>query len=366
MFASNTGISTSHNYFVKLNRGEMRSFRVLLHPLEAGRLNWRFFFSNCVDSTWSNGTESYADLPGGRFEIVSSSAGAADENADLIGNMAKVDWPQRIIEPKACVTSAPLEIDVPENGYIVFSWCLRALEDGCRLPATPDSQALCYMTEGDHSFEGQEAFTADPLAVLPDQFAADRTVRAQVVFMGDSITQGCGTRVNAYEQWATRIAMGMERDVAVWNIGLGFGRGADAAKNGAWLDKAKQGDIVNLCFGVNDIFQECGGQLIDNLRSVVRALHDSPKHPRVVLLTIPPFDMTEHNEDMWRAAVNAIREDGLGADAVFDIAAMLCQPAPRDNFAAFGGHPDGRGGAAVAGEYLSHFWPQHRKVLLGQ
>ena len=172
--------------------------------------------------------------------------------------------------------------------------------------------------------------------------------------------------MNEYEQWATRIAMGMERDVAVWNIGLGYGRGEDAAQDGAWLNKAKQGDIVNLCFGVNDIFQGCGPQLTENLRLAIRALHESEKHPKVVLLTIPPFDMTGRNEEMWRSAVNAIREDGLGADAVFDIASVLCQPAPRDNFAAFGGHPDGRGGAAVAGEYLSHFWPRHRKALLGE
>ena len=49
MFASNTGISTSHNYFIEMNRGEARTFRVLLRPLETGRLNWRFFFSNSVD-----------------------------------------------------------------------------------------------------------------------------------------------------------------------------------------------------------------------------------------------------------------------------------------------------------------------------
>ena len=186
MFASNTGISTSHNYFIALNRGETRTFRVLLRPLAAGRLNWRFFFSNSVDSTWADGTESYADLAGGRFEIVSAAVGAADENAALTGVMVEVDWPENIVEPKACVTSAPVEIDVPENGYIVYSWCLRALEDGCRLPATPDSQALCYIADGEHCFDGQDAFTAEQMVALPDQFAADRNVRAQMVFMGDN------------------------------------------------------------------------------------------------------------------------------------------------------------------------------------
>lgn len=365
MFASNTGISTSHNFHVDLKRGEERTFRVLLHPLEAGTMPWRFFFSNSVDSTWADGDESYADMPGGRFEIVSAWAGAADEKAVLCGDMQPVIWPQSIVEPRACLHSDALTLTIPENGYIVYSWCLRALEDNCPLPATPDSQALCYSAPGDHASDTMAAFSEDAMAVLPDQFAAERDVRAQMVFMGDSITQGCGTRVNYYEQWATRIAMGMEKDVAVWNIGLGYGRGADAAKNGAWLSKAKMGDIVNICFGVNDIFRGCAPVLADNLRAVVRMLHESPRHPRVVLLTIPPFDMTGADEARWREVVSLIREDGLGADAVFDIAAMLCQPAPHEHMAAFGGHPDGRGGAAAAGEYLTHFWPQHRKMLLG-
>ena len=54
----------------------------------------------------------------------------------------------------------------------------------------------------------------------------------------------------------------------------------------------------------------------------------------------------------------------LGADAVFDIAAILGCESPRDNMAFFGGHPDGRGGAAAAGEYLSAFWPAWRETLL--
>lgn len=365
MFASNTGISTSHNLHIVLNKGEERTFRVLLRPLETGTLTWRFFFSNSVDSTWADGDESYANMPGGRFEIVSCAVGSAHDDACIASALTPVVWPQKIVEPRMTLYSEPVDVAIEENGYIVFSWCVRALEDGCRLPITPDSQALCYTAVGDHSFDGAAAFTADQNVMLPDQFAADRNVRAQMVFMGDSITQGCGTRVNYYEQWATRIAMGIDKDIAVWNIGLGYGRGADAAQDGAWLAKAKQADIVNLCFGVNDIFRGCGPQLIDNLRKTVRLLHESPRHPRVVLLTIPPFDMVETDEARWREVVSCIREDGLGADAVFDIAAMLCQPAPRDNYAAFSPHPDGRGGATAAGEYLSHFWPRHRKMLLG-
>ena len=362
MFVSNTGISTSHNNRLVWNRGETRTFRVLLRPEEPGRHLWRFGFSNTVDSTWDDGSESYADLPGGRFEIVSSSAGTADADR-RIGALSAVEWPESTIMSGVCAVSKEIELDVPADGYVVFSWCLRALEDRCVLPMTPDSQALCFSASGDVSLLDMSAFHEDQDAVLPDLFAADRPVRAVMAFMGDSITQGCGTRVNYYEQWATRIAMGMEKDVAVWNIGLGFGRAADAVRNGAWLRKAKQADVVNLCFGVNDILQTGDVDLLlANLERTVSLLRENGT--RVVLFTIPPFEMVGESEASWRHAVGRIRTDGLGADAVFDIAAMLSQSEPRDNFAAFGGHPDGRGGAAVAGDYLTAFWPLWRERLL--
>ena len=362
MFASNTGISTSHNNHIVLNKGETRTFRILLHPTVYGRLDWKFMFSNTVDSTWDDGSVSYADLAGGNFEITASSVCAADEDL-VLGAFSDVKWKKTVIEPRECVWSEKVTLDIPNNGYIVFSWCLTALNDNCVLPSTPDSQALCYTCDNNAAYEQMAAFTADQNVSVPDLFAADRDITAKMVFMGDSITQGCGTRVNYYEQWATRIALGMDKDISVWNIGLGFGRGGDAARDGAWLKKAKQADVVNICFGVNDIFQTRDAELlINNLRKIVELLHENGT--RAVLFTVPPFDMQGEDEKRWRRVVDTVRNDGLGADAVFDIANMLCQPIPNDHMAAFGGHPDGRGGAAVAGEYLSHFWPRNRERLL--
>ena len=364
MFASNTGISTSHNYFVRLNRGETRTFRIWLRPEEAGRLKWRFTYTNTVFSTWDNGAESRADMPGGRFEIVSASVAAADAQG-RIGLFKQVNWPVRVVEPNACVTSRETETELAADGYLVFGWCLRALEEDCRLPSTPDSQALCRTAPGDAVFAEAGAFTDDQNTVMPEMFAAGRDVHTRMVFMGDSITQGCGTRIDHYEQWATRIAMGMEKDVSVWNIGLGYGRGGDAARGGVWLKNAAQGDIVNVCFGVNDIFQTWDeALLIRNLAETVTLL--KARGARVVLFTIPPFDMEGEYEAMWRHTVERIREDGLGADAVFDIARILSLPAPDDHRAAYGGHPDGRGGAAVAAEYLDHFWPEWRDRLMAK
>ena len=369
MFVSNTGAGTSHNNHILLKKNQAITFRALIRPVVTGRLTWRFRFSNCVDSTWADGADSWADLPGGRFEIVSCSAGAA--TAGVPGPLAPVTWSGaagRVVEPCARFASDPIALDIPRGGHIAFSWCLRALEDDCLLPGTPDSRVLTWSAAGDLSFAGMEAFTAsiDEITCLPDAFEADRSIAARMAFLGDSITQGCQTRVDFCEQWAARIALGIERDVAVRNLGLGYGRAADAGKDGVWLEKAAEADIVNMCFGVNDLLH--GSRDADvitrDLRAAVAGLR--ARHPgiKVVLFTVPPFDMTGDDEANWRTVNGRIRQDGLGADAVFDIAAILGHPAPRDNFAFFGGHPDGRGGAAAAGEYLTAFWPAHRDELM--
>lgn len=368
MFVSNTPTSTSHNSRIVLNRGETRTFRVLLRPIEAGPFLWRFRFSNCIDSTWDDGSESWADLPGGRLAIVS--AGACAEADGAMGEPMPVTWggaAGREVGPCEWAVSDAVALDIPRGGHIAFTWCLRALEDGAILPATPDSRALCYSAPGEATAAPMAAFQEDDLACLPDAFEANRPVSARMVFMGDSITQGVQTQMDACEQWAARIALGLGREAAAWNIGLGYGRAADAAKNGAWLGKAAGADIVNLCFGVNDLLHGSrdADVLAADLRAAIACLKARNPRAKAVLFTIPPFDLTGEDEARWRA-VNALIRGGdhLGADAVFDIACVLGCEAPKDNMAFFGGHPDGRGGAAVAGEYLSAFWPAARHELM--
>ncbi len=61
--------------------------------------------------------------------------------------------------------------------------------------------------------------------------------------------------VNSYEHWNAVVAENLGSQYGFWNLGLGYGRAADAATDGAWFFKAKQNDIVVVCYGVNDIFQ---------------------------------------------------------------------------------------------------------------
>ena len=78
-----------------------------------------------------------------------------------------------------------------------------------------------------------------------------------VAFIGDSISQGCGTELDKYEMWVGRIGAMLKDEYAVWNLGLGYSRGSDLANNGSLLYKARQTDIAVLTYGVNDL---CSGK----------------------------------------------------------------------------------------------------------
>lgn len=350
-FVSNTGISTCHNYIAVLSKGEKRSFRARLMPVEYGRLMWRFRFTNTIDSTYADGAESWADKSGGHFRVLDSSA-----------NGTALSWNQTQFEPDGVYETEPVELDIPEGGFVAFEWTLEALEDNCVLPTTPDSRAECMS-----SADGVD-FIADDNCCLPEYFQALRDVKLEMAFIGDSITQGVQTRIGLGEQWVARIAAGIDSGIAVRNLGLGYGRGADAGRRGAWLRKAAGSDIVNLCFGVNDILHGSRNAdiLISDIKSAVDGLREMNPDIRIILLTVPPFDMEPENENNRQQVNRAIRSGYFKADAVFDFAALTEKPAPDNNMAVFGGHPDGLGGAAIAGDYLSFFWPRHRSALMNK
>ena len=375
MFVSNCALSTSHNLHATLQKGEKRTYRVLLKPTRHGDFSWRFTYSNTVDSTWEDGAWSYADKPGGHFRILSCQAGCADGEGNLLSqqNVTFQGQMQKSVAPREVFSSDPLFLSIPKGHYLTFTWQLEALENDCVLPATPDSRARCYICDAgeraDHAAAVYRLPGEEEGCVLPDLWDADLQVTHSIAFIGDSITQGCQTREDCYEQWASRIIQGLSEHIAGRNLGLGYARARDTALNGAWLQKCKGYDVVHVCLGVNDSgfppqSADHAGEIIQNLQSTVAHLHAMNPQGKVVLFTMPPFDMTGEREQVRTRVNAAILESGLGADAVFDIARVLALDEEHSSLTLFGSHPDGRGGAAVAGEYLSHFWPQNRDLLL--
>lgn len=370
MFVSNIALSHCANNHAVLTQNEVRTFRGYMKPTVPGALSWRFIYQNTVDSTWDDGAFSRANLPGGHFEIVHAEVCACDENLRIL-TIHTVTFSGSVsasVSPGALVATDPVRTQIPPHGYIMFQWCIRALDEYTVLPGTPDSRGLCYTADREvpvfaphdtlRFLDGE----TEECSVLPNLWQVNRPVRSTMAFIGDSITQGCQTRVNQYEQWASRIIRGLPEHIAGVNIGLGYARAQDAAGGGAWLRKLKDMDVVNVCLGVNDIFQmtereDHADVLARNLEfTVLRIKNQTPKC-KVVLFTIPPFSMVG-DEERVRQEVNArIRETKLGADAVFDME-MLAVPGTQGQ-SRFGEHPDGIGGAVVAGEYLTRFLPDH-------
>lgn len=352
---------TSHNTFIWLAPHEARTFMATMRVQRPGA-RWRFSLTNTIDTTWADGTRSRADTPGGTYDIVSAafSNGLATVPVTFQGARG------RTVLPDEHVTSDICDIRSARSNFITFRWCLRAGADGAIVPATPNSQALCAHAPGDATFAGPEAFTDartlegedENMCALPDLFEAEGAPLRRMTFIGDSITQGVGTRIGHYESWAARIAAALADKYASLNLGLGYAQIADAARNGAWLSRAGCCDVVNMCLGVNDLLHGDGERCIERLRTAVAALKAAPHAPRIVLFTTPPFDYEGRDIERWRALNAAITApDHLGADTVFDMARVLRLDADHAHLAKYGPHPDGLGGAAVAEEYVQRFMP---------
>jgi lysophospholipase L1-like esterase len=274
----------------------------------------------------------------------------------------------RTVLPGEAFWSDEVEITIPEEHYLAFSWTITTMEAGISYPVNTENLLTPAYDAPGHA-AGQAS--ADGFAksvnrlVLPDFIGFNRKEAKRLAFLGDSITQGVRTRQGAHEYWVARIAERLAPEHSVWNIGSGWARAYDAASDGAWLHKAKQNDEVVIALGVNDIGTagRSASQILEDLQSIVAKLKDSRSDMTVILCTVPTFNFSGSQELAWRQVNQAIRGHAIdGVDRVFDIAEVLSQAAPHDNllmpeYMSEGGdpHPNGTAGAAVAAAFLSWY-----------
>jgi len=183
---------------------------------------------------------------------------------------------------------------------------------------------------------------------VPSMIGCNREVRARIGFLGDSITQGIGTAVNSYLHWNARVAEAIGPDFSYWNLGLGFGRASDAASDGAWLFKAKQMDMVVVCFGVNDV---CQGRTEEEIKKDLLTIVLELKKAGVKLMvqTLPPFDLQENALETWLRVNEYIRHDLVReADAIFDVVPVLLDGPELEGKSKYNGHPNEEGCKAWA------------------
>ena len=189
----------------------------------------------------------------------------------------------------------------------------------------------------------------EPSKYLPvaSMVGCDRPAKLRIGYLGDSITQGIGTAVDSYDHWNAVVSGMLGNAYAFWNLGIGFGRANDAASDGAWLYRAKQNDLVVVCYGVNDIFRVCSvEQTKKDLKEIVVKLQAAGV--RVLLQTVPPFNYNEKDTAIWQEINRYIQEElSQQAEAVFDVVPVLGrEDCPQ--MAKFGGHPDANGCKAWA------------------
>ncbi|MBE6876114.1 MAG: SGNH/GDSL hydrolase family protein [Ruminococcus sp.] len=353
-YVSNTVISTGNNYMTDAKGGV--TFRTYFPVEEAGELEYRFYFSNTVDSTWERGRYSYAGKSGGNYQILNAhvwTASSPDTDDDSEPVEITFDGnPEKSVSPDEIFRSDAVKLDVPEGKYLVWEWTL----DGVDIPCIRMTElAYSYILKDDGALE----YNMD--VPCPQFIGTNRNVKKKIACFGDSITQGAET--TAYEQnfWVSELSERLGSEYAVWNIGCGYARASDAALCGNWLERAKSANIVTLAFGTNDLAVGQYGQRnsssadeIENwLRTLIQELQNAGC--QVILFNLPPFDFDEATEDI-RTEINSripgiAEETGCG---FFDWAVLLSNP-ENPSQSLYGGHPDDEGCQIIAEAFLEQF-----------
>lgn len=352
-YVSNTVVSTGNNFYIE--KAENITYRAYLPVEQYGELEYKFFFTNMVDSTYAKGKNAFVGKDGGAYTV--SNAVIADggtSTEDEITNRTPVTFGGKETKEVAAdesYWSDPVTMNIPESHYMVWEWTVSGEGIPCNKMASLTSTAS--------SADGETFQFCDEIP-LPQLIGAKRDVKHTVAAIGDSITQGCQTEQMKYEFWASKISTQLGSDVAFFNCGLGWARASDAASNENWLSRVSQYDTVIVAFGTNDIVSgKYGGkkstaeEIEGYLDTIVSYLTE--KGCDVILFNAPPQDFKKTNEGI-RTALNekipAIAEK-YGAK-FFDFSALLSTE-DEPGKAVYGGHPNGEGGTVVADAFVKQF-----------
>jgi len=349
-FSSNTIAGSGNQYFFCANQ-ERCVGRIFYRIQTGGAYRYSFLFSNLLDSTFADGSVSHCNLICDSWQLHQLRAGVCGKDFfDGVPDKMpeeQMAFPMEILTfggstsktvmPGEFFCSDPYFFEIHSGEYL----CLELTFSGKMIPNHPESIVPAYRKRGGEWIASREI-------PYPSMIGCDRECKARIAFLGDSITQGCGTENNSYTHWNALLADRLSKEYACWNLGVGYGRAADAASDGAWLYKAKQNDAVVVCYGVNDILQGYTAQEIkSNLKRIVEKLRVAGVH--VILQTIPPFDYQGEKITVWLEVNRYIREElACKADLLFDVVPILQKSSERSWEARFGGHPDAAGCKAWA------------------
>ncbi|MFA7637115.1 MAG: SGNH/GDSL hydrolase family protein [Monoglobales bacterium] len=339
-FTSNTLAGSGNQlFFTNEIETEINTGRVFYKIFKGGKYNYSILFSNIIDSTYSDGEKSHKNIVCDEWVIESAQIGICD--VCNVREMVEVDsftplsfggHSSKTVMPGEMFSSDPILLDIKDNQFV----CIEISFRGKMIPYHEETLLPVFIYK-------DNKWVYDNHLPFASMIGCDREVKKRIAFFGDSITQGIGTEQNSYTHWNARLADLLGTDYSYWNLGLGFGRADDAASDGAWLFKAKQSDVVLICFGVNDILQGYSqNQIINNLTYTVKKLKE--QSIKVIVQTIPPFDYDEGRKNIWLNVNDYIKNElSKICDFVFDVVPILCDEEKGIEFAKYGGHPNAYG-----------------------
>jgi len=319
----------------------------IYYRLSHGGDHYALLFSNQIDSTFADGSISRANDVGGDWDILTLRVGLVDVRGTEPRTWHTVTFDGKEKKHVAAGDTVPFFCDpIPLGAKAGQYLCYEITVWGACYPYHEEMTLNVVIRDGD-------GWVPSKKIPAPLMIGSDRSVLRRIGFLGDSITQGCGTEYDSYTHWAAKIAEGLPASDSVWDLGIGYARAYDAATDSGWLARVKQCGIVNVCMGVNDLLRgRTGEEVVSDLTTIVRALKQAGC--RVILFTVPPFDMTGDAKDYWYYVNDKIRLTiSNEADAVFDFAAVLGQTAPNAHMSVYGGHPNADGCAVAAKAYLA-------------
>ena len=343
-FNSNTYAGSGNQFYFNTNENEKYTGRVLYKISAGGKYNYSLLFSNIIDSTFADGSISHKNLICENWFIHSARIGrCAGINASENISELVMDDEIRVFDfkpisfngqkskevmPGEFFASDPMECIYEKGEYL----CLEITFSGKMVPYHEESLLPVFVKKnGEWKYSKFMPFAG--------MIGCDRNVKGKIAYLGDSITQGIGTKPNSYLHWNAILSEKIGSDYSYWNLGIGYGRASDAASDGAWLYEAKQNDIVFVCYGVNDILQ---GQSEKEIKADLTLIADTLKKDgkKVILQTIPPFDYQGEAIEKWKRINSYILTELKNkVDFIFDNTVYLGKKGKPED-AVYGGHPN--------------------------
>ena len=351
-YVSNTLAGSGNQFFFyNENEGPTRSC-TLYKVTNGGEYPYSFLFSNIIDSTFEDGSVSHKNLVADSWKIEEMLVGVSPQ-CDMGSfvypeNMKRVSFcgqEQKTVNPAELFCTDPVTLNARNGEYV----CIEIVFSGDMIPYHEESAVPSFiLRDGEWIPSKKHPFVS--------MVGIEKSVKKKIAFLGDSITQGIGVPDNSYAHWNAVFADLLGNEYAYWNLGLGYGRADDAASDGIWLYKAKQNDIVFVCYGVNDILQGYSADAVKkNLQTIVDKLHE--RGICVIMQTVPPFDYSEEHRVKWQEVNDFIKYELKNAEFVFDCVKYLAKSNDEPHKAKYGGHPDSNGckawGEALFGEVVN-------------